>query len=117
MRSGDDNDDGVDVDDDVRKCARLRAPVYARRARWPSFSAERDEKVPSNFITHRGTISIMKYFGEYFGPPSELHSTIIEIRMERIRRACRGDCVDDRGGGTWAKPAGAEGVGDFFRDR
>lgn len=27
-----------------------------------------DEKVPSNFITHRGTISIMKYFGEYFGP-------------------------------------------------
>lgn len=26
------------------------------------------KKVPSNFITHRGTISIMKYFGEYFGP-------------------------------------------------
>jgi len=31
-------------------------------------SADRDEKMPSNFITHRGTISIMKYFGEYFGP-------------------------------------------------
>lgn len=25
-------------------------------------------KVRSNFITHRGTISIMKYFGEHFGP-------------------------------------------------
>lgn len=48
-----------------------------------------------------------------FWPPSELHSTIIEIRMKRIlsERALqsRGP-VDDRGR-TWAKPPGAEGVG------
>lgn len=58
-----------DVDADARKRATFTSVrVYARRTRWPSSNAERDEKVPSNFITHRGTISIMKYFGEYFGP-------------------------------------------------
>lgn len=51
-----------------------------------------------------------------FWPPSELHSTIIEIRMKRIlsERALQSrDPVDDRGR-TWAKPPGAEGVCNFF---
>lgn len=61
---------------------RVHETEATQRSNEPPLSFLRRE-VRSNFIAHRGTISIMKYFGEHFGPRvnSILYSTIIEIRV------------------------------------
>lgn len=61
---------------------RVHETEGTQRSNEPPLSFLRRE-VRSNFIAHRGTISIMKYFGEHFGPRvnSILYSTIIEIRV------------------------------------
>lgn len=86
--------------------------VYVRRA-CSSSSRSRRESAFQFYYPPRYDLDNEILRG-VFRPPSELHSTIIEIRMKRIPRArySRAGPVDDRG--TWAKPPGAEGVGDFF---
>ena len=57
-------------------CMYVRVHENAREFQRTTLRVPRllsSREVHSNFITHRGTISIMKYFGEHFGPPSELH--------------------------------------------
>lgn len=50
------------------QCDNIRSFALCTPSELAPLPPDRDEKVPSNFITHQGTISIMKYFGEYFGP-------------------------------------------------
>lgn len=90
------------------------ARLYAWRGRLPPFWRGRESAFQFYYPPwHDLDNEILR---GVFWPPSELHSTIIEIRMKRIlsERALqsRGP-VDDRGR-TWAKPPGAEGVGNFF---
>lgn len=83
----------------VRTPKRIRAPF--------SFSSEEKERKRGAFQFYcppYGTISIMKYFGVHFRPPSELHSTystIIEIRVG-ARSLLLGHMIEE----SWRTPLG-----------
>lgn len=86
-------------------CTCVRTPKRIRASF--SFSSEEKERKRGAFQFYcppYGTISIMKYFGVHFRPPSELHSTystIIEIRVG-ARSLLLGHMIEE----SWRTPLG-----------